>query len=167
MNKNLNNSFENAIAMVSLGLLCGWYHLLLMVIYPTLIFFIFVYRSVIAAGIMCTFIFLSIIPLDHKPKKWFTSLFIWRLWRNYFDFEIDIQNSEIRDGQKYMFCDFPHGVFPMGQFLCASVMEEMYPNHKTDGVFCGTGADIVFMFPIMRHIMSWIGRYSTIYTNTI
>jgi 2-acylglycerol O-acyltransferase 2 len=56
-------------------------------------------------------------------------------------------------GQKTIFFEFPHGIFPMGQFLSASLIEELVPGQ----MICGLGADIIFKFPIMRQIMAWIG----------
>eukprot|EP01038_Epipyxis_sp_PR26KG_P004283 gene4283-6070_t len=43
----------------------------------------------------------------------------------------------------------------MGQFLSASLIEELHPGE----MICGTGADIIFMFPVMRQIMAWIGTH--------
>ena len=40
-----------------------------------------------------------------------------------------------------------------GQFLSASVIREMFPND----MICGIGADIIFMWPVMRQVMAWIG----------
>ena len=54
-----------------------------------------------------------------------------------------------------MFFEFPHGIFPMGQFLSASLIPELTPGH----MICGTGADIVFAFPVMRQIMAWLGTH--------
>lgn len=42
----------------------------------------------------------------------------------------------------------------MGQFLCASIMNDVCIDGN---VVCGTGANVVFCFPVMRHILSWIG----------
>lgn len=41
----------------------------------------------------------------------------------------------------------------MGQFISASVIEEGFPGE----MICGTGADIIFAFPVMRQIMAWLG----------
>jgi diacylglycerol O-acyltransferase 2, plant len=39
--------------------------------------------------------------------------------------------------------------------LSASIAREIFP----DDIFCGVGADIVFYFPIYRHIMAWVGTF--------
>jgi 2-acylglycerol O-acyltransferase 2 len=52
-----------------------------------------------------------------------------------------------------MIFEFPHGVFPMGQFISIYFMEKM----MSGAIIRGTGADIIFQFPIMRHIMVWVG----------
>eukprot|EP01034_Spumella_vulgaris_P023350 gene23350-29563_t len=43
----------------------------------------------------------------------------------------------------------------MGQFLSASLIREIAPGK----MICGTGADIVFKFPVMRQLFSWIGTH--------
>ena len=43
----------------------------------------------------------------------------------------------------------------MGQFLSASLIDSLFPGH----MICGTGADAVFAFPVMRQIMARIGTH--------
>lgn len=81
---------------------------------------------------------------------------IFRWWCEYFDVTYDnstIAGDKLVKGKKYMFFEFPHGVFPVGQFLSASLIADLTPGH----MICGTGADIVFMFPVMRQMMAWLG----------
>ena len=51
-----------------------------------------------------------------------TRSWLFYLWVKYFDMEF-IGNDEANDpnGRKFIFFEFPHGVFPMGQFLSGSV----------------------------------------------
>lgn len=147
---------RHLFAIVTLGLLCGWYYFILL-LYPILA--IFALRgSMIALVVLLTFISLSVIPLQYKPWPAFMSCWIWSVWREYFDIQYSIDsiaNGKLNRDKRYMFFEFPHGIFPMGQFLSSSMLDVL-----TDGwMVKGTGADIIFMFPIMRHIMVWIGTY--------
>jgi 2-acylglycerol O-acyltransferase 2 len=42
-----------------------------------------------------------------------------------------------------------------GQFLSASLIKVLTPGH----MICGTGADIVFAFPLMRQLFAWLGTH--------
>ena len=149
-----NNIFEHIFAEVTLGLLCGWYYFLIFLIYPALLYYIFIEKSIIAGSITALLITLSLIPLQHQPWKGFMNSWIFRIWCDYFDYTTDVSAcAPLKKDRKYMFCEFPHGVFPMGEFLSVYKVEECFPGET----ICGTGADIVFAFPIMRHVMSWLG----------
>ena len=100
----------HAFAYVTLGLLCGWYYFLLL-LFPTLIYFI-CYGSYIAGTILAIFIILSITPLSHEPWEPFMYSWLFRVWRDYFDFSYDcdtIQHGRMLADQRYMFFEFPHG----------------------------------------------------------
>lgn len=151
--------WKHAFAYVTLGLLCGWYYLIL-VLYPLLLI-LTVRGSYVAGAIFLLFLVLTFIPLKFKTWEGFMYCWIWDIWREYFDFTGDWesvtnhQNKQAKDGKtpKYVFFEFPHGIFPMGQFLSASLIKDITPGK----MICGTGADIIFMFPVMRHVMAWIG----------
>lgn len=146
--------WKHAIAYVTLGLLCGWYYFILL-LYPILL--IFAARgSYLAGTIFLAFITLSLVPIKHEAWEGFMYCWIWDIWREYFGMTMDIESikgNKLKKGKRYMFFEFPHGIFPMGQFLSASLIREITPGT----LVCGTGADIVFMFPVMRQIMAWIG----------
>lgn len=147
--------WRHAIAYVTLGLLCGWYYFLL-VLYPFLLFAM--YRgSYLAGAIFTFFIAISFTPLDHNVWPAFTSHWIWKIWTEYFDFTYDVTTlkAKYNPEERYFFFEAPHGVFPMGQFLSVSVVDEITPGKDT----CGTAADVVFKFPVMRQIMAWIGTH--------
>ncbi len=145
--------WKHAIAYITLGLLCGWYYFIIL-LYPTLIFSAF-QGSYLAGSIFAIFIALTISPLKFKPWQPFLNTRIWAIWREYFDFTFDDETlkKNFKHEQKYFFFEFPHGVFPMGQFVSASVIDQITPGK----FICGTGADIIFSFPIMRQVMAWIG----------
>jgi diacylglycerol O-acyltransferase 2, plant len=149
-----NSIFENVIAGISLGILTGWCYILFLVIYPCLGYLIFFHQSPLAVAVLTVFIYLTMCPLDHTQQNWFMKSWFFQIWRNYFQHTYDCPMDELKKGQKYLFCEFPHAVFPMGQFLCAPVLDELIPRNER---VCGIGADIVFSVPGLRQIMSWIG----------
>eukprot|EP01041_Mallomonas_annulata_P003197 gene3197-6308_t len=141
---------EHCIAYVTLGLLCGWYQFL-MVLFPLLVFFS-IKGSYIAGTIIATGFVLTMVPLNHKPWTTFTRSWIFKLWIKYFNMEFE-STVQLEKDKKYICFEFPHGIFPMGQFLSVYAVQDLFPGHTV----CGTGADIIFKFPIMRHIMAWTG----------
>jgi hypothetical protein len=147
------NFFAHAVAYVKLGLLTGWYYFLL-ILFPTLIILSF-YGSYTAMATLGAFVYLSISPLKHEPWEAFMYSWIFKIWRDYFDYSYDISSAEgkLKDDEKYIYFEFPHGIFPMGQFLSASLINEISPKK----MITGTAADAVFMFPVMRQMMAWIG----------
>jgi 2-acylglycerol O-acyltransferase 2 len=147
---------RHAVAYVTLGFLCGWYYFLI-ILYPVLIIAIFC-GSIVAGVILATFVTLSLIPLPKSHWNEFMYGYFFDVWREYFQFETDLTavKGKLSDEKKYMFFEYPHGIFPLGQFVSASVIRDVTPNK----MICGTAADIVLKFPIMRQIMSWIGTRS-------
>ena len=147
---------RHAIAYVTLGLLSGWYYFLI-ILYPVLIVAI-LRGSLIAGAILAFFIFLTVIPLPKSHWNAFMYGYLFEVWREYFQFEFDMSavQGKLTDDKKFMFFEYPHGIFPMGQFVSASVIREVSPNK----MICGTAADIVLKFPLMRQMMAWIGTRS-------
>jgi diacylglycerol O-acyltransferase 2, plant len=145
--------WKHVIAYITLGLLCGWYYFL-MVLYPLLFYGIY-HKSYLAGAILALLVTLTFTRLDHKPWKAFQYCWIWGIWKEYFDFTFDVQTltSHYDPKNRYFFFEYPHGVFPMGQFLSVSVVEQITPGRD----ICGTAADVVFSVPVMRQIMAWIG----------
>eukprot|EP01040_Poterioochromonas_malhamensis_P013137 gene13137-14421_t len=145
--------FRHTIAYVTLGLLCGWYYFIFL-LYPTLII-LALRGSYVAGSIFAFFLFLTYVPLSYEPWEDFMYCWIWGVWKEYFDFTYDDSSikGKLKDGERYIFFEFPHGIFPMGQVLSASHIRDITPGK----MICGSSADAVFMFPVMRQIMSWIG----------
>ncbi len=144
---------RHILAYVTLGLLCGWYYVIF-TLYPALI--TLAWRGSIVAGtIFAIFMGLTFMPLKFKHWDGFMYSYLFDVWREYFNYTYD--NSEVKDkldpNKRFIFFEFPHGIFPMGQFLSASLIREITPGKMV----CGTGADVIFSFPIMRHVMAWVG----------
>lgn len=61
-----------------------------------------------------------------------------------------------------MFLEMPHGIFPMGQFISASCVKDLYGD---DEQIVGIGANAIFYFPILRHVMSLCGTRPAVRKN--
>jgi 2-acylglycerol O-acyltransferase 2 len=146
--------WKEIIAWITLGLFCGWYYIvvyLYMILIPLIIF----YRSYTAGTIFAIFITLTYIPLRFEQSEWFINLYIWEIWKEYFDFSYDCKTfvNKLSDEKRYIFFEFPHAVFPMGQTLSASILRDITPGKKV----CGSGANVVFAFPVLRQIIAALG----------
>ena len=102
------NFIDHAIAYVTLGLLCGWYHFLFLVLYPTLLVGIFWWRSWICGIIFAFFMYLTKAPLKFHPDTKFMNSWIFKIWRDYFDVTCDkTMSGDLKSDTKYMFFEFP------------------------------------------------------------
>ncbi len=147
--------YRHLFAYVTLGLLCGWYYVMLFTL-PTLLYFA-IKGSIIAGTIFAIFMGLTFVPLKFKPWDGFKESFLFTIWREYFNFTYDASAiTEVlakNQDKRYIFFQFPHGIFPMGQVIAASIASRFSPNKR----MVATAADAVFTFPVMRHFMSWVG----------
>ena len=138
---------QHIFAYITLGLLVGWYFVML-IVFPLLLYFM-VKGSIFAGTIFALLVTLSFIPLPTKPWLRFQYCWIWDIWRDYFDLTYDNSTlANIDNSKKHMIFEVPHGIFPMGQFIAASI-DKITPGKA----ICGLGADVVFAFPIIRHVM--------------
>lgn len=144
---------RHLIAYVTLGLLCGWYYIICL-LYPTLIF-LALRGSVLAGTVLALFVALTMIPLKSEPWEAFTKSCLFDIWKEYFAYTYDDSaiKGKLDDNKRYMFLEFPHGIFPMAQFVSVSEIPNITPNKGMRVL----GASAVFYFPVMRHIKSWIG----------
>ncbi|KAJ1435074.1 diacylglycerol acyltransferase-domain-containing protein [Ochromonadaceae sp. CCMP2298] len=154
---------KHVVAYITLGLLCGWYQFVF-VLLPILLYGSW-RGSYICIGLITTLIAMTVSPLKFKAWPWFINeCGIWKLWLEYFNFQHDWSSltahfeAQKKAGKtlkecRYIFFEMPHGVFPMGSFMTACLIKDILP-----GIFISTiVADVLFSFPGMRHIMAWIG----------
>lgn len=146
---------KHIFCYVTLGLLCGWYFFILLIV-PILSYFAF-YGSWIARGILTILFILTVIPLNHEPYIPLMKSFLFKYWCEYFEVTYDNTTisgeNALKKGEKYLFLEMPHGIFPMGQVLSVYSIDKVMP----DQMVCGLGADAIFTFPIMRQFMAWLG----------
>jgi len=155
--------FKEFIACISLGILCGYYFIFILVLVPLLIYgcFCSIYIKSISGVIILLLFTFSLTPLNHKPWNYLLKSQLFSIWREYFDYKLDASaingNKKLDSNGKYVFAEFPHGTFPVAQVVSASVMDEINGEGKT---ICGLGADAIFVFPGMRQFMSWLGVHT-------
>lgn len=142
--------FEHLFAYISLGLLTSWYYVMLLGC-PILIYFAFC-KSVTAILILLLFATLAYLPINYEPRMNFINSWIFKTWRDYFSMTWENELVMVK-GKKYLFLEFPHGIFPLGQLISASAVKYIFPGH----VICGVAASATFVFPVMRQLLSWVG----------
>ena len=155
--------FREFAACFTLMLLCGSYYILL-ILFPVLIYFSFTTTSYSCILALLYLVYKTFSKLDFTPQvDFWRTHWIWSLWNEYFDFTFDCSScnklltneKQIENpNKKYIFFEFPHGVFPMGQLISVSRIHEMFDDEV---IITGTGADIIFQVPLMRQFMSALG----------
>jgi len=153
---------EHLVAYVTLGLLCGTYQISL-ILFPVLFGWSYYasftwHPSTVVLAILIT---ISLIPINHRPQVWFLKSGIWKIWHKYFHYKTDLSliQGKLEPSERYLFWEGPHGIWPMGQFLsCPFIPTITGAPFETKFIF-GTGAGIIFNFPGVRHVMSWIGTH--------
>jgi hypothetical protein len=146
---------SHCVAYISLFLLVSWYHIMCFSI-PILVIGSLYYKSLCAQVTFLILAILVFLPLEYNQKPALMNSWIFRLWRDYFSFTYDSSGTPVlKDDVKYMFLEFPHGIFPMGTVLSASVIHDIYP--KNGHRLRALAANAVFNFPVMRQFLSSCG----------
>eukprot|EP00879_Flechtneria_rotunda_P000818 GHRR01000942.1.p1 GENE.GHRR01000942.1~~GHRR01000942.1.p1 ORF type:complete len:378 (+),score=36.87 GHRR01000942.1:444-1577(+) len=104
-------------------------------------------------GTFVTGLVLSVF-LPAEPLLWerFQHSTLVSSWRRYFNFSFAIEQKLDPHG-KYIFAGFPHGVFPVSELLCISLLLKIWPAMRVYSI----AASSVFNVPVWRHIMCWTG----------
>jgi hypothetical protein len=90
---------SHVYATLLLGLLCGWYFLVLGLV-PILFFLSLYYRSYLAGSLLAFLGALSFSPLNHSPNTRFMYSVWWGPLRDYFSFEYDVTTVKFEQGKK-------------------------------------------------------------------
>lgn len=156
--------WKEVYAAVTLGLLVGWYFVLILCICPSLLYFS-LYSTTSGGPLLLNtcrvgiaiLVILTVSPLD-PSKEWegFMYGFTFKTWCEYFEFSKDVTSlAAKRPGKKHLYFEFPHGIFPMGQFMSVTTIREISPNN----MIYGLAADVIFKVPVIRQIMTWVGTW--------
>eukprot|EP00903_Cladosiphon_okamuranus_P015406 g14229.t2 len=146
---------EALVAMGTLGLFCGWCHLVIFGI-GLLAFHALVYKSVFTltavAVLLINFIWW---PVNNRcyPNEAFCNSWLFAVWRRYFRWQCVLEEP-LDQHKRYMFAEMPHGVMPVGQLLSCSVVRHVFPGPKH---ISGVAADVVLRMPGIRILYSWLG----------
>ncbi|GLI66396.1 hypothetical protein VaNZ11_010188 [Volvox africanus] len=134
------------VAMITLFIYTGWMHILL-----ALMVLAICRRTWAIIALISLYATLLLPP---KPVLWgpFCRSKVFKTWREYFSFSYLFE--EVLDpSKKYIFAEFPHGVFPMGPLLGATECQAMFPGFHIYGL----AANVVFSVPFWRHFIAWLG----------
>lgn len=89
-----------------------------------------------------------------KPHwQWFLDLWVFKTWRQYFDFSFIFKVEPPKTEPHNIICEFPHGVFPLGPLVAGTCVDMLFPSMKVYGVM----ASSLLRVPVYRHVMSWFG----------
>ena len=105
----------------------------------------------------CAVIFLTLMAtlwLPPRPVLWkaFNRCWVFKTWREYFKFSY-LNEAVLAPEKKYIFVEFPHGVFPMSELIAGSLCQAIWPFFNIYSV----AADSVFKIPFWRHFVAWMG----------
>lgn len=140
-------------AMITLGFFCGIYYIVL-ILFP-LLTYLTIRGSIVGATLLVLLLTITFIPLKHKYWEPFMRCSFWDIWVEYCCFTFDCSNltGKIKEDERFIFFDMPHGIMPIGFALSAITVDQFSPNKWV----CATTADIVFRIPFIRHFMAWSG----------
>ncbi|KAI8477462.1 MAG: diacylglycerol acyltransferase-domain-containing protein [Monoraphidium minutum] len=89
-----------------------------------------------------------------KPLMWppFLECFLLKAIRQYFNFSVTIE-APAALGQRAIWAEYPHGVFPLSQLLAVSLDPRRWPGLRAHSV----GASVLFRVPLWRQMLGWLG----------
>eukprot|EP01024_Parvocaulis_polyphysoides_P068205 TRINITY_DN8279_c0_g1_i3.p4 TRINITY_DN8279_c0_g1~~TRINITY_DN8279_c0_g1_i3.p4 ORF type:complete len:305 (+),score=25.54 TRINITY_DN8279_c0_g1_i3:55-915(+) len=130
------------VAMVSLGVYVGWIYILIILAISMLFS-----RTMILVNILLYSSLLIPAPQWYPP---FLKMWIFETWRQYFSFSFKLETNY--EDKEYILAEFPHGVFPMGQIMAATLVPEMF-NSKVYAL----AASILFRIPLYAQMFVMMG----------
>lgn len=80
---------------------------------------------------------------------------LWKLWRDYFNYSY-VFMEHLQYDDRYLFVHAPHGVFPIGQLLCATFTPTYLPYRRVYGM----AANAVLKVPLFKHLLTYLGIVS-------
>ncbi|CAM9568751.1 unnamed protein product [Pylaiella littoralis] len=148
-------ALETVLAMGTLGLVCGWCHLLLIAVGVLALHALVsksVYTIAALALLLTNFMWW---PVNSRcyPHEAFCNSWLFAVWRRYFRWQCVVE-EELDPKKRYLFAQMPHGVMPIGQLLSCSIVRHAFPGVKH---VCGVAADVVLRVPGIRLLYSWMG----------
>eukprot|EP01025_Chloroclados_australasicus_P003860 TRINITY_DN10919_c0_g1_i1.p1 TRINITY_DN10919_c0_g1~~TRINITY_DN10919_c0_g1_i1.p1 ORF type:complete len:325 (-),score=13.93 TRINITY_DN10919_c0_g1_i1:177-1151(-) len=130
------------VAAVTLGLYVGWIYIL--IILGLLMLFS---RTMIIVNILLWSTLLIPAPMWYAP---FLNHWIFETWRQYFSYSFKIEEQYVE--KEYILAEFPHGVFPMGQILGATIVPKMFSSKVY-----ALAASVLFNIPLYTQVFSMFG----------
>lgn len=149
-------ALSDLFAAASLGLVAGWYYLLISVAL-VLLYCVLALRSQWATFVLAALLIDMSVPYDN-PKlspNAFCNSWVFDAWRAYFGWETVIE-QDLVPGEKYLMAEFPHALYPIGQLLSYGVLSSICPGQRVAGVV----ANVLLHTPILRHFYFATGTRS-------
>lgn len=139
------------VAIVTLAMLVGWFYVIavivLVCIYATL-----VHQSLVAVALLVVLFSSTYWPSQILWQE-FIDLPIWKTWCEYFSFTVMQKGKGVSPDRHYIFVEFPHGVFPLGFMLSATIVQKVLTGLRVEGAI----ASILFRIPVLAQLCHWFG----------
>eukprot|EP00904_Undaria_pinnatifida_P006762 jgi/Undpi1/3215/HiC_scaffold_15.g06589.m1 len=146
--------WESALAMATLGLVCGWCYMLV-ILTGLLIVHALVYKCIYTLGAVVYLLSNFMWPVDNScfPREKFVNCWLFGVWRRYFRWQCVIE-EQLDPNKRYMFAEMPHGIMPVGQFISCSIVRQAFPGVRH---IAGVAADIILRMPGIRSMYALMG----------
>ena len=115
---------------------------------------VFVHLNFWGLIILLLLLFSSLYP-SQVLWQTFIDLPVWQTLREYYSFTV-IKTTEFEKGERYLFVEYPHGIFPLGFILSATIVKEHLSSLRIEGAI----ASILFKIPLLRQLCHWFGARS-------
>lgn len=139
------------VALVTLAMLVGWFYVIafivLVCIYATL-----VHQSLVAVALLIVLFSSTYWPSQILWQE-FIDLPIWKTWCEYFSFTVMQKGKGVSPDRHYIFVEFPHGVFPLGFMLSATIVQKVLTGLRVEGAI----ASVLFRIPVLAQLCHWFG----------
>lgn len=147
---------SDVFAAASLGLIAGWYYILI-ACSAALLYAALVGRSAAAALALAALAADAAVPYTAPAlaPNGFTRSWVFEAWRAYFGWETVLE-APLDPAQKYILAEFPHALYPVGQLLSYGVIDDISRHHRTAGVV----ASVLLRTPVLRHFYRATGTRS-------
>jgi len=144
--------FSYIVALATLGALVGWFYVIFLLLVACL-YAILVHQSLVAVAVLVVLFTSTMWPYKILWQE-FIDLPIWKTWCEYFSFTVIVKSDQpLSPDKNFIFVEFPHGVFPLGFMLSATIVQKVLTGLRVEGAI----ASILFRIPVIAQLSNWFG----------
>jgi 2-acylglycerol O-acyltransferase 2 len=140
------------VAIVTLGALVGWFYTIAAIV------LVCVYNALVHQSLVAVALLVVLFSSTYWPSQilWqdFIDSPIWKTWCEYFSFTVMQKKGQgVSPDKHYIFVEFPHGVFPLGFMLSATIVQQVLTGLRVEGAI----ASLLFRIPVLAQLCHWFG----------